>query len=143
MVTYSIPLLDSIAERFECNTCVLDEVRHDVFAQPSTIRVLEYQWCVPMVQSHRWLNTILNASVDQVVVVVNGQLIDWPATEGQDTRPRQREAVNLHALSSKARDVLFVKIVVLLSVSFPSSISMLREWRLTLSATSAVELSTM
>jgi hypothetical protein len=87
VILYSVPLLNSIAECFERNACVLHEVRHYFLAQPPTVRVLENQRCVPVIQSHRWLNTILDASVDQIVVVVNGLLVDWPTPEWQNTRP--------------------------------------------------------
>lgn len=114
---YSEPLLDTITKRFKSNTRIVDKILHDVFAKPATVSVLKYQWCVPMVQSHRRLDTILDASVDDIVVVVNGLLIDRSTTEGQDTRPGQREAVDLDALSGQARNVFLVQIVVLSRVS--------------------------
>lgn len=66
-----------------------------------------------MVQCDRWLHTVFDASIDEIVVMIDSQLIDGSATERQDARPRQREAVDLDSLGGQAGDVFFVKIVVL------------------------------
>jgi len=89
VMTYGVPLADSVAKGLESNARILDKVWHNVFAQPSTIRVLQHQRRVPVIQSDRRLDTILNTSVNQIVVVVNGLLIDWTATKRQDARPRE------------------------------------------------------
>ena len=49
VMTYSVPLADSVAKGLESNARILDKVWHNVFAQPSTIRVLQHQGRVPVI----------------------------------------------------------------------------------------------
>ena len=117
IVAYGKPLLDTITKRLESDASIVDEVFHNVFTEPAAIGVLKYQWRVPMVQSHRRLDAIFDASVNNIVIVVDGLLVDWPTAEWQDTRPRQREAVDFDALSGQTGDVFLVQVVVLWAVS--------------------------
>ena len=84
-MTYGEPLAHSITEGFERNARILDKVWHNVFAQPSAVRVLEDQRRVPMVQRDRRLDAILDAGVDEVVIMVNGLLVDWSTAKRQDS----------------------------------------------------------
>jgi len=83
-MTYSVPLLNPITKRTKRNARILDKVRHNLLAQPPTIRILEHQRRVPVVQSNRRLDTILNASINDIVVVIDSQLIDGSSAERQD-----------------------------------------------------------
>ena len=83
-MTYSVPLLNPITKRTKRNPCILDKVRHNILAQPSTIRILEHQRRVPVIQSNRRLDTILNASINDIVVMIDSQLIDGSAAKRQN-----------------------------------------------------------
>jgi hypothetical protein len=76
---------------------VVDEVRDDVLAEPASIEVLEEEREVPVVEGDNGLNSVLQASVDEIIVVGESLLVDRAAAEGEDARPRDGEGVGWYS----------------------------------------------
>lgn len=48
---------------------------------------------------------ILDTGVDDIVVMVDSDLVDWAGSKGQDSRPSEREGICIDADSSNACDI--------------------------------------
>ena len=83
----SIPVLNSISKPPKRNASVLDKVIDNVFRQPSPIGILQCERSVPMVKRCHWDDVVLDAGVDEIVVMCNGFFIYCSPSEGEDTTP--------------------------------------------------------
>ncbi len=82
---HSEPPRNFIAIPLKYNSSIVDKIVNNLAAEPTTVDVLQIQGKVPMVQSHRRLNTILNTRIDNIVIVSKCQLIDRAISKGKDT----------------------------------------------------------
>ena len=95
----------SVMVPFEDHAGVFDEVGDDIFGKPAAVGVLEVQREIPVVESYYWLDSVLEASVDDIVVVVESLLVDRAPSEGEDPRPGKRERVRRYANGGDAGDI--------------------------------------
>lgn len=68
-----------------------------------------------MVQRCDWEHVVLETGVDEVIVVIDGQLIHRPPSKRLDSRPADRERIGFDAECGDASNVLLVEIVVVVS----------------------------
>lgn len=100
-----VPPLHPVPESCEGDPGIVDKVSHDLLGEPTAVLVLQSQRRIPMIECDDGRDVVLQASVDHIVVVRDGQLIDWSPSERHDTAPREGEGVRFHAHGRDAGDV--------------------------------------
>lgn len=100
-----IPPLHPVTEGVEGDAGVVDKVPNDLLGEPAAVGVHQSQGRIPVIERHNRRDVILEASVDDIVVVVDGELVDGASSERQDAAPREGERIRLHAHRGDSGDV--------------------------------------
>lgn len=106
------PVVNSISEGTESHPSILHEVVNNVLTEPPAVCVLQIQRHVPVVQRCQRNDIVLNAGIDDIVVMVNRFLVHWTAAKGHDASPCNGEGISLHTQGCNSCNVLLVHVVI-------------------------------
>ena len=104
------PVADAVTETPADGIGVLDEPLCRRALRPAS-RVLERLRRIPVEEGRVGLDPLGEQLVDEPVVEVEPGLVDWPASGGNDARPRDREAEGVESELAHERDVLGIAVV--------------------------------
>lgn len=69
-----------VSEPLEDNLSIRYEIINDLLVEPASIGILKVEWHVPVVKRNRRLNTVLDACIDDILIMLQCQLIDSAVT---------------------------------------------------------------
>ena len=72
------------------------------------------KWWIGMRERYDWSDSVLNAGIDQIIVMLQRRGVDWATSnaERHDAGPRDTERIIRHTNRCETGDVLLVEIVI-------------------------------
>ena len=107
------PMRDAVAESLCNHRGIVGEVRHNLPAPPTAIRLLQGLRLIPVVERGMRCDAVLEKRVGQTAVMIETLLVHRAATDRQNARPGDTEAVVLHAEIGHQLRILGIAMVLL------------------------------
>ena len=106
------PVVDPVAEHFECRAGEVGETARGVATGPAAVAILERLRQVPVVERRHRADATLEKAVDKPLVEVEAGLVAPPIAIGKQARPGDAEAVRRQAEVGHQVDVRLESTVV-------------------------------